>query len=387
MLLNITAAAIPVAVLQLIILPLIGRRISDSSFGILQTMLAMLNVIPGTLGNALNNIRLIEGNNEEQPKNYNALLLILSAINLVAVTVLTLYYEGHVTVLGLFLTLVMSVLWLMREYFIVAFRIKINFFYILVSNVIMVLGYGLGYVLFNLTGYWHYIYLLGNLFSLAFVFWKSRIWREPVKIGKGFGHISGQTALLALSGLLSRITTYADKMLIFPFIGPAMVSVYSAATLFGKIVSMVITPISGVMLSYLSKTRKKNDDVFKLTLFCSAAVCAVGYFMCIAISRPLLDFLYPQYVDEAMNYIWLTTGTTVLVALITIANPFVLRYFDMKWQIAINAAYVAVYVGVSLSLLSRFGLMGFCIGTLTATALKLVFMVFIYERCHEKELN
>ena len=385
MLLNITAAAIPVAVLQLVVLPLLGRKMSDSSYGILVTILSLLNVVPATLGNALNNIRLIEGEKDEKQGDYNALLLILSALDLVVVAIFTFVYEDHVTALGLALTLIVSVLWLMREYFIVAFRIKINFFFILVSNVIMVLGYCLGLALFEVTGLWQFIYIFGNLLSLLFVFWKSDLWREPTKIGGEFGRISGQTALLALSGLLYRITTYADKMIVFPFIGAAMVSVYYTATLFGKIVSMVITPISGVMLSYLSKARKKDDDLFRLTLLCSTAVCVVGYFACIAISRPVLGFLYPQYVDEAMRYIWLTTGTTVLFALISIVNPFVLRYFDMKWQIAINAAYVAVYVGVSLALLGRYGLHGFCVGTLTATFLKLVFLLLVYLRCRTKK--
>ena len=242
----------------------------------------------------------------------------------------------------------------------------------------------MGYLLFLRIGHWQIIYILGLAFSLAFIFLKSSLWKEPLRTDGELKRISLQTLLLAASGMLLRITTYADKMLIFPVLGGAMVSVYYASTLFGKIVSQVITPISGVILSYLSKAKRKNDEVFRLAFLSSAAVCVVGYFACVAISRPILGWLYPQFVDGAMEYIWITTGTAVLTALISIINPFVLKFFDMKWQIAINGVYVAVYVGLSMTLLGSMGLYGFCVGTLIATALKLLFMLFVYYRSREK---
>ena len=387
MMLNIIATAIPTFVLQLLILPSLADYMSDVRYGLLVTILALLNVVPSTMGNALNNIRLIEGEEEgsqEEKSDYQIILLSMALVNLAAVAGFSFFYEREISAASLLLTLIVSVLWLLREYHIVAFRIKLNYVNITISNVIMVLGYGAGYWLFRVTGHWQFIYALGHLFSLIYIFCKSDLWKEPFKKSVRLRSITWQTVLLALSGLLLRITTYADKMLIFPVIGGAMVSVYYAATLFGKIVSQVITPISGVMLSYLSKAKRKNDDVFHMTLLSSSAVCAVGYFACVAISRPVLTWLYPRFVDGAMQYIWVTTGTTVLTALISIINPFVLKFFDMKWQIVINGIYVAVYVALSMALLERMGLIGFCVGTLIATILKLLFMVLVYYRSKEK---
>ncbi len=388
MLLNIVAAAIPTFVLQLLILPRLAGFYTDAQYGLLVTILAMLNIVPATMGNALNNVRLIEGEEEEkqsETSDYRVILWIMAAINLVAVAALSFYYEREISFLSLLLTLIVSVLWLLREYHIVAFRIKLNYVNITISNIIMVLGYGVGYGLFRMVGHWQLIYIFGHLLSLAFIFRRSDLWREPLRSSGKIKKIGWQTFLLAFSGVLLRITTYADKMLIFPVIGGAMVSVYYASTLFGKVISQIITPISSVMLSYLSKVRKKNDDVFRLAFLSSAAVCLVGYFACVAISRPMLCWLYPQFVDGAMQYIWITTGTAVLTALISIVNPFVLKFFDLKWQIAINCVYVAVYVGLSMALLGAKGLYGFCIGTLAATSLKLGFMLLIYYRSGGKE--
>ena len=327
MFLNIAATAVPTFVLQLIILPQMARNMTDERYGLLVTILALLNIVPATLGNALNNVRLIYEKEEEKSGDYNALLLILSFINLIVVAAITYLYEREITFFSLFLIVIASVLWLVREYYIVAFRIKINYVNILISNLSMVAGYAIGYYLFRLFGHWQYIYILGLLCSLGFIFLKSDLWKEPCCCGKRFGALSTQTTLLALALFMARIPTYADKLLIFPILGGATVSVYYTATLFGKVISLAITPISGVMLSYLSKLRRKNDNVFRMTFLCAAVVCFVGYFACVAISRPVLILLYPQFVNEAMKYIWITTGTAILSALISIINPFVLRFF------------------------------------------------------------
>ena len=386
MFLNVVATAIPTIALQLFIQPSMARGMDDNLYGLLVTMLALLNVIPATFGNTLNNIRLIyqKGDDEQRP-NYQVLLLILAAVNLLLMTLITLLYDRTVTPLSLLLILVVSLFWLAREYYSVAFRIQLNYVNIVISNLIMVLGYGIGFLLFTRLGNWQWVFLMGNLFSLVFIFLKCSLWKEKLITDSNFRNISWQMILLMIAGLLTRITNYADKLLIYPILGGAVVSVYYAATLFGKIVSMAITPISGVMLSYLSKTRGKDDHTFRMTFLLSSAVCVVGYFVCIAISRPILTLLYPQFVNSAMNYIWITTGTMVLTTLVSVINPFVLRYFDMKWQIIINAAYVAAYVSLSMLLLQKFGLYGFCVGTLIATVFKMILMLLIFEKCEEKK--
>lgn len=383
MLLNIIATAIPTITLQLLILPRLARYMSDEKYGLLVTVLAILNVVPSTMGNTLNNIRLIYGGEcvEGKAEDYNVILLILAILNLCVVGLFSWIYEKTITFTSLLLTLIASTLWLCREYYIVTFRIKINYVFIVISNILMVIGYAIGFEIFKIKGHWQYIYIFGNLLCLIFITCKSNLYREPIKISKEFKRISWQTALLFFSNILTRITTYADKLLIFPILGGATVSVYYAATLFGKVVSLAIMPVSSVMLSYLSKEKVKDDDAFKKTFVSSAIVCLVGYLGCLLISRPVLSMIYPQFVDEAMQYVIWTTGTVVISALISVLNPFVLKFFDMKWQMAINGGAAITYIILSMGLLSVWGLTGFCIGALLTNILKLGLMIFIYEKC------
>lgn len=154
----------------------------------------------------------------------------------------------------------------------------------------------------------------------------------------------------------------ADKILLYPLLGGTMVSVYYAATVFSKVVSLAITPINSVALSYLSKINKKTNSLFKWTYIVGIVVCGIGYIMTIILSRPVLSILYPKYVDAAMQYIWITSGTIVVSVLTSMITPFVLRFFDIKWQIWINGITTIMYIIISLSLLKLGGLMGFCVG-------------------------
>lgn len=387
MLLNIAATAVPTFMLQLLILPMLAKYMDGDEYGILVTILAVLNVIPATMGNSLNNIRLIT-DGEKAPRktlNYNALLLIMAVLNVIIVGCLVQYYDREISMSGMVLTLIVALLWMYRDYHLVAFRLNINYLYIMFSNLLLIPGYFIGWLLFRMDGRWQWIYICGNITALVFILLKSQLWREPLGTDDAFPGICGQTALLFTSNTMNRVTTYADKMLILPILGGTTVSVYYVATLFGKIVSLAITPVSSVMLSYLAKLKKKNDSVFWQAFFSGTVICAIGYVFCLFISRPVLGWLYPQYVDDAMHYIAITTGTMVLTALITIVNPFVLKFFDMKWQVVINSLYVFIYVSLTMVLLGRLGLYGFCLGSLAAASVKLLFLIYTYAKKTAKQ--
>lgn len=71
-----------------------------------------------------------------------------------------------------------------------------------------------------------------------------------------------ESTTLFIAGLISRLINYADKLLIYPVLGGEEVAVYYAASIIGKMISMLISPISNVVLSYLAKIEKKKDNIF-----------------------------------------------------------------------------------------------------------------------------
>lgn len=390
MFLNILAVSIPTFVLQLVILPSVSNYLPDERYGLLVTILSFLNVVPSTIGNVLNNIRLLFNNDyieNNEIGDFNLLALILAVIDVLLTIVFVLFYERSVSPFRLILVVLVSVLWLYREYYVVTFRLKIDYIKILICNFLRILGYFIGFLIFRQTLQWEWIYILGLLFSLLYCLIMGTLWKEPIKRTSLFKKTSTQGLMLVIAKVLNRSISYADKMLIYPILGGAVVSVYYAATIFGKVVSLMITPINSVALTYLAKVSTKKNSTFKSALMIGSCVCVLGYVACLLVSRPVLSILYPQYVDQAMKYIAITTCTTVLYALSSIVDPFIMKFFDMKWQIVINGSTVLVYLVICLTLLKFWGLMGFCIGALITNALKLLFMIFIYFRCNELRLN
>ncbi len=381
MILNIVSTAIPTISLQLCILPSIAHYINDNKYGLIVTILAMLNAISASIGTALNNVRLIyEGNyNSKKLKgDFQILLLIYELINILVVFMLSFYYIGVSNILDILLIIIIGILLLGREYYIVAFRIILDYKAILLNNVILVIGYIVGYFLFKLTGYWQTIYIFGLLASYIYIYKNSSICKEPLVKTELWSKISKDSILLIIASFLGRLTNYADKLLLYPLLGGAMVSVYYVATIFGKVVSMAITPINSVALSYLSKIKNKPNHLFKWSYGIGIIVCSIGYIFSVFFSRPILSIIYPKYVDSAMQYIYITSATICINVLTSIITPFVLKFFAMRWQIIINAITTVGYIAISLILLNYWGMIGFCIGALIANIIKLLTTTFIY---------
>lgn len=381
MMMNIVATAIPLIVLQLLVLPQMAEKMTDAQYGLLVTVVAFMNVIPSTFGNTLNNIRLLFQNKYDEKNKVGdfQIILLVSLLICAVITIgFSIKYKTDFNFTGYLLSLILALLWLVREYYIVAYRLIINYTFIMLNNVVMVLGYLVGYYVFLRVGYWQIVYLAGLIVSILFVLFTSDIWKEPVRKTEFLAAVTSQSVMLLIAGLLARVTVYADKLLLYPLLGGGVVAIYFAATVFGKIVSTAIAPISSVALTYLSKMNKKSDNIFNQSMLISAVFCVFGYIVCILISRPVLTYLYPQFVDEAMKYIYVTTATTVIYTMISILNPFIMKFCNMKWQIVISAVTAIVYMALCLILLHYYGLMGFCLGALLTNIVKLLVMFIIY---------
>lgn len=385
MALNVAANGIPIIVLQLVILPLLTKRMSEDNYGLLVTILAILNTIPASFGNVLNNIRILYDKKYiERKGDFSIILFMFEVISAIAVVICAIIISKEFELLSVSLLILISLLWLAKEYYIVAFRLVINYKAILITNIIVAIGYLTGYIIFLLCRYWQYIYILGNLFGLVYVLHKSKLHIEPFSHTNLFSFILKQSCLLLASGILLKLMTYADKFIIYPILGGSTVSIYYVSTLSGKIVSLLVAPVAGVMLTYLTRM-KKNNKIFSQALSLGTIICLLGYLFGVLVSRPVLSAIYPTFVDRAMEYIYITTGTAVLSALYSLLNPFIINFFDMKWQIFVNAITVILYISLSLALLSVGGLVGFCFGTLITNLLRVVFVILIYFK--SKSLN
>ena len=97
MILNIVATSIPTVILQLLILPSLSNYMDGNAYGLMVTILAVLNVVPSTIGNVLNNVRLLHEESykkDNEQGDFQILLTIFQAINLLIMITVSIYYLG-----------------------------------------------------------------------------------------------------------------------------------------------------------------------------------------------------------------------------------------------------------------------------------------------------
>ncbi len=271
--LNIFAVGFPVAMLQFVVYPYISRKTDSDSYGLMITMYSVWMVLSNSLGNVLNNIRLLHQNEYEEKHitgDFNILLRRWEIINVVVVLILTIYYVWELNIIDIVFSLLIATFVLGKAYLEVGFRIKLNYSSIFINGLLQGIGFLLGMLLFSITGAWQFVFLFGFLFSMTYSAVRTGILKEPCVRTEFYHKVSRESIQYTFATFSNSLMSYADKMVLYPLMGGHAVSVYYTATILGKIVSMLTGPITSVVLSYISKWNQKNRNVFPK---CFCQVC------------------------------------------------------------------------------------------------------------------
>lgn len=380
-LLNIISTALPLLILQIFAMPLIASQEGPKSYGLIVVIISLLTLSSFPLGNALNNIRLLK--NEKYKKSevnadFPPILLGSSFFSIVLFITISLILLENLSTWNIVLQVLIVLGLLIKDYWIVAYRINLNFKGILFNNIFLGLGYLVGSVLYYIFGYWEIIYLLGLIFSLIYITATSEIWKEPIKFSEEFRATFLDFIVLYFSSILKNLLTYADKILLLPLLGPVNVAVYYSATIIGKMLSMIFGPINSVILSYLTKIDRITNKVFLKGFITTLIVTVIGYFFTIIASPFILYTLYPEWAEESLQLIYVTTAATYITILSSLFHPFNLRYNKLKWQIYMSVTNIIIYIIVAIVLTHQYALMGFAISVLISKIYIFIFQLLLY---------
>lgn len=388
--LNIISVAIPLAVLQLVIYPLSAQRLDGDEYGLMLTIYSVWMLVSETMGYVLNNVKLlrypqyeeenIEGDFPIMVRNWDIVNAVVSCIIIMA-------YCGSINLQHGLLGLVIAAIITLRTYVEVGFRITLDYMSMVIKNVVLALGFFAGFGLFCLTGVWELIFLLGYGFSCIFCVVKTGLLKEkPVKT-KYYKTVSREAYSLMAARLISNLIGYADRLLVYPLMGGMAVSIYYTATVLGKIVTTATSATENVILSYVTKWDKSKANYFYKLILVATGLAAVGYFATVLVSRPIIGFLFPQWVDQVMVYVPVTTVAIMIGVISSTLTPFVMKFCNLKWQIAINGIGAGMYFLAAIVLWWFFGLMGFCWGTVIGAAVKLAVLIIVYYRVNKKSFQ
>lgn len=378
--LNIISSGIPIVLLQLVVYPIVAKYLSSEDYGLMITIYSIIAIVGGSIGNALNNVRLLSDVLYKKNNIIGDFSILCKKSIIVILFVSTILFTYYYKSINLYICLnILSACFIfLSTYYEVDFRIKLNYKNILFNSIALAIGYIFGMAIFYFTNHWEYIYIFGFFFSTMFCIFKSKLFSEQHSKTFLFKKTSKDFNNLVVSNVVSNFPTYADKLVLYPLLGGSAVSIYYSSTIVGKILNMVLTPINGVILSYIAKYEKNQKPKIFLILIISFLLAIVGYIFTVIISKPILSFLYPLWAEDSLRIVPITTIGVMLTVISNILTPFILKFCESKWQANINIIFSICYILSSIVLFNYFGLIGFCFGSIISTFIKILLLVLVY---------
>lgn len=392
---SLFAYALPTLVLQFAIYPFLDARLPSEQNGLFLTLFNVVRLCVSLFITPLANMRLLKksecAENASGDKGFNfvfvAVLLISSAI----VAGLGVYYYGASWgIFEILRLLVVLALISAHDYYSIAFRVNITYKSILVDNLMIIVGYGIGIVLMIFFGYWELIFISGYSLGLLFTLIKTKLWRRGIRPTMGKKTVSEYAQLTASSGL-NNATTYCDKMLIYPMIGGYSVSVYNAASVVSKMMSIVSVPIRNVFLSYIvdvDRVRVGKKGVGKLLAL--LGIGTVGLYGAFYLAGVLFcRILYSKRFEEALGFIPIILLAILFETYSGFMKVYLLRFEKTILQVVTSVVKIVAYLLCIVILVAvlKMGLLGFCLAILIADGLQLAISTVYFIKNLKKQLK
>ena len=376
--------------IQFLIYPFINTILGAETYGNILVLISIVNIIAVSVGISVNNRRMVASaftvtTNTE----YNIFLLIICIVLLPISVGITsaLHLEMNIIESLLFWLLICCTMW--RYYADVEFRLNLNYkgyfkYYFFIS-----IGYLIGMFVFKVTKIWILMMLPGELAGLIYIILKGSLFKFQKISLNTFKAFLKAVIFLILAQLLVQIVFNADRFILKLFSGGVAVTIYYIASLMGKTVALLTTPINSVIIGYLAKSKKEMtikrwNGITGLCLMIGGGIlCA-----CMVASHIFIRILYPNEFKDASPFFLLANLAQIIYFVTGILTTVLLRYVKEKYQLYINIAYVFVFSIMVIPFTWKYGIWGFAYAILAVNLFRF-FYVFILmaSKIHRKEIS
>lgn len=373
--LNIISSIVPILFLQIIAYPYMAKILSREMYGVALILISIATMIMQVSGTGINNARILN-DAEYKKKNligdYNFVLIGIVLINLVVIIITIKLVEQSIPFLTIFWLILFIQLGMLKNYLTAEYNINIDFKKVLYSNIYLVIGYGVGILVFYFTKEWSYIFFIGTLSAVIYQFRTTSLLKEGIGTTILFRKTLTSIMTISFSSLMISLVTYADRLLLYPLLGASQVATYFTAATFGKIMAMGLGPISSVLLSYYSKETKMDNIRFWKMNSINFLLSGLFYIVSLIFAEPITAILYPTIIDDAKQYISIATLASIITASTSLVQPIILKFCHLKWQIYIQIFHIITYITVSLVMVHMYGMIGFGYASVFIAFLKLL---------------
>lgn len=364
-------------ILQLVIYPLLNRFMGSDQLGRLLYIMGLAAILCPSVGQALNNSRLVV-RREYAVKNgdYNRILLLFGALGCTAAVVIAADSiaspgEGILAVILLMLTI-------FRYYGDVEYRLNLNYRNYFIYYAVLSAGYVLGFGAYLLTGSWYMIFLLGEGLALIYLAATGSVFGRFWEAGSFFLIALSRGAMLVFSYLITNLTLNIDRVALKFFIGDLAVTYYYVTSLIGKTMVLLVAPVNTIIISYLTKQKEKiGKKQFLAFVGAGGAVSAV-FFIAAQIATPLfIRLFYHDLYDSVKSMITVVNLSQVLGLFSAYLFVVILTFAEEKWQLILQILHLAVITVLVLIFTRSHGIMGFAMAVLAANVIRVAAVIIL----------
>lgn len=358
------------AAMQFALFPSWSRTFGTEEYGNILYLLSYINIPAVSCGTALNYARMVASvRGETKNGDYNAVWLVLCLIAVPYSLVVTLLHNGT----SFFLFFPLLCLTMIRYYADVEYRLHINYKGYCVYYLLIGLGYLLGVWLSRKSGYWESAMLLGEALGLAFVLIRGTTIRTGFfKTSSALRGCMKSTSILLATNLISNLIFNADRLLLRHLIDGTAVTVYYLATLIGKAMSLVTTPLNSVIMGYLARYQGKATwKMYRALLLILLALFVCATVGCTVATHIVIRLLYPDNYAAVKPLILIASVSQVIYFLTNVLTVVLLRFSAQRYQLYINLCFGISFVACAVPMTLQGGIEGFSAAFLIANLVRL----------------
>lgn len=376
-------------VIQFVLFPYFSNKHTSEVFGEILTIYSIFSISTVVIGNTLNNLRLLDSNiykNKEFGIDYLKLIVISIFFNILITTLIFIfnfkYNLGEIIILNIII-----VIMILKNYLQVYLRLELLFNKLLVMSIIqgLVLIF-LVYVLKINMSWWIFI-LIGELAGLLYLL------TQFVNKGYSFNttHINFKKLnvkfwQLSSVNFVNNLIIYFDRFLIYSVLGGNVVTISFVTTFVGKILSGIVSPINGVILTYIStRTQANTLKIYRYAIFSSLIVGLLTILLVLPISKYVVVHLYDINYSSISRYLIIGNLSVIILIMGNILFPMNIKYTNIKYQTIVQTIYFILYFLLSIPLTLAWELMGFFISVTSANIIRYFLMIYTGFKYMERE--
>lgn len=385
--LSIAALLLMNLVLQFIVYPFWNKIYGNDIYGSIVYVMSFVNIFGVAVGSAVNYARMAESaDRDTKGSDYLTIVFILGIAGSIATFGAAFLGKAGMDLVTSLLAGTLCFLTVLRFYSDVEFRLYLNYkgyflYYALVS-----IGYLLGLMVMRVTGIWPLALIPGEILGLLYVKIKGSVLSDKLFDKSIYYKENLHTMLmLIITNLISNIIFNGDRLLLMNLVSAGAVTTYYIASLVGKTMTLITTPLNSVIIGYLARYKGQfSKRHVRLLFIMTMGIIILFSLLSVPGSYIVVYLLYTKELEAVSRYFLIAGAAQVIYFVSNVVTTVLLRLAKADYQLIINIAYGIVFLALCIPTAWIYGITGFCIAILIVNICRYVFAIGLcYKSCHD----